>query len=104
MISVFPTHVGVYRLDPQADQWEIRIPHACGGVPFIDVLAAIDNAYSPRMWGCTAERRNKAMVEDVFPTHVGVYRYTEQIAENEERIPHACGGVPGFGKNIFLAK
>ena len=50
---VFPTHVGVYRVDHH--------------------VFAYSSAFSPRTWGCTVFGEIAEGVVVVFPTHVGVY-------------------------------
>ena len=51
---VFPTHVGVYLGVHNAQEEQVRFPHARGGVP--------------------AKAYKKTGNALVFPTHVGVYR------------------------------
>ena len=94
---VFPTHVGVYRLDVPLVHLDCRFPHACGGVPGTDQLAAVKLLFSPRMWGCTGVFMEIPEKVLVFPTHVGVYRYCARSQWLLQRFPHACGGVPKTG-------
>jgi len=51
--SVFPTHVGVYRLNIANVLWANRFPHARGGVPSLERFSGCDWVFSPRTWGCT---------------------------------------------------
>ena len=57
-----------------------RIPHACGGEPF--VAGGMELSVS------------------VFPTRVGVNRNGDHVSPLHPRIPHACGGEPKAGGRI----
>jgi len=53
LISIVPTHVGVYRdIYDHFNPFD-NCPHACGGVPRNVQIATIELILSPRMWGCT---------------------------------------------------
>ena len=53
-------------------------------------------AHSPRVWGWTAVRRAEMRGIDAFPTRVGVDLWPHRRQLWRRRIPHACGGGPGF--------
>ena len=57
---VFPTHVGVYLVAERLKTRTVSFPHACGGVPHIQVPIILVDQFSPRMWGCTYWRRKLA--------------------------------------------
>jgi len=54
--TVFPTHVGVYRVGRWKSARRIGFPHACGGVPVAFARKLSTFSFSPRMWGCTRFR------------------------------------------------
>ena len=54
--------------------------------------------FSPRTWGCTWRFHGQVIEGSVFPTHVGVYRWSHRRAIADRRFPHARGGVPGGGR------
>ena len=50
--EVFPTHVGVFPMQPSARLAAPRLPHACGGVSDDRPRRGVFAGSSPRMWGC----------------------------------------------------
>ena len=72
-VKVFPTHVGVFLSVAVADVLDLGLPHARGGVSFIDDILRITPESSPRTWGCFLEVKIGDCVRRVFPTHVGVF-------------------------------
>ena len=89
-----PTHVGVYRIDTGREFYLLHGPHACGGVPQLNIFNAMIREWSPRMWGCTELIANICNGLLMVPTHVGVYRLYQNLYQREKHGPHACGGVP----------
>ena len=69
-----PTHVGVYRMKRLLDIKFKNGPHACGGVPNYYHIYFYIILWSPRMWGCTGRSIDVMHIEEMVPTHVGVYR------------------------------
>ncbi len=74
-LPVFPTHVGVYREYEPAAHVRVSFPHTCGGVPCERLFRLRNFQFSPHMWGCTFLDGGNDKPEEVFPTHVGVYRF-----------------------------
>ena len=69
----------------------IGLPHARGGVSIRDVLAQLFGESSPRTWGCFHHELVYGTVQNVFPTHVGVFLSTGSNMLNQYRLPHARG-------------
>ena len=49
--EVFPTRVGVNRMEYSNERQEKRIPHTRGGEPDGDITERFSIAYSPHAWG-----------------------------------------------------
>ena len=92
--AVFPTHVGVYLKTLLKRFGGIGFPHARGGVPIRTEVRKLADPFSPRTWGCTSLYNRRVADLKVFPTHVGVYRGTQNIKPLKKSFPHARGGVP----------
>ena len=92
--TVFPTHVGVYRVAQLREFGLPRFPHTRGGVPTGPNVAGDRSEFSPHTWGCTSKKWIKVSFDEVFPTHVGVYRPSPSWAMDGLRFPHTRGGVP----------
>ena len=91
---VFPTGVGVDRDRPIAAATHRRFPHRRGGgPPAIDAQRAMEG-FSPQAWGWTVLATNRFDALQVFPTGVGVDRYTRPIIQRFDRFPHRRGGGP----------
>ncbi len=48
---------------------------------------------SPRTWGCFQDAIFMGMLEEVFPTHVGVFPTVGRRLDDRPGLPHARGGV-----------
>ncbi len=90
---VFPTGVGVFRKRCCRSRRCGCLPHrrggvsgcADGGVPLVES--------SPQAWGCFAPRLRRGAPKTVFPTGVGVFRYTSSAPVLHQCLPHRRGGV-----------
>ena len=91
--GVFPTHVGVFLVQPSSHPPFGRLPHACGGVSVSRWKFAYLQRSSPRMWGCFHPRVAIVNAKRVFPTHVGVFLIISNWGQAAACLPHACGGV-----------
>ena len=69
-----------------------RIPHVCGGEPQMTAPRSTSALYSPRVWGWTERHFREGQAVQVFPTCVGVNRYTKSAIRFAHCIPHVCGG------------
>src|SRR5690606_4922434 len=67
---------------------------ARGGVPTKLLRMRLEDASSPRAWGCTVSPEMFATLWPVVPTRVGVYRFWTQPGGCWNGRPHARGGVP----------
>ena len=94
MTSVFPTHMGVYRLIGLSGLQRVSFPHTRGGVPNSTTKNSLAPAFSPHTWGCTDVGIFAGVDRNVFPTHVGVYRRGGTMARPKIGFPHTRGGVP----------
>ena len=93
-LTVFPTHVGMFRWNGLWDNEPPGFPHACGDVPESRVFDSADFWFSPRMWGCSVPALQARPGEGVSPTHVGMFRAGGARARFVCGFPHACGDVP----------
>ncbi len=69
---VFPTRVGVFLVSAPVKICTYSLPHACGGVSEPVSSATFSFMSSPHMWGCFSLIETAQLVEQVFPTHVGL--------------------------------
>ena len=72
-VLVFPTPVGVFPPTIKVSPLATGLPHARGGVsakntPFILIAQS-----SPRPWGCFLRNAAEDLLQEVFPTPVGVF-------------------------------
>ena len=91
---VFPTHVGMFRSRLLISGHGGRFPHARGDVPTFRGIIILTPKFSPRTWGCSAERKMKIGTSRVFPTHVGMFRCPAVLPADPAGFPHARGDVP----------
>ncbi len=111
---VFPTRVGVYRRVRRCRGLAARFPHTRGGVPNasaslythrrfphtrggVPSRSLIMNSmeeFSPHAWGCTLRQWREDLLDQVFPTRVGVYRVQLGRETTAGSFPHTRGGVP----------
>ncbi|SMG65755.1 conserved hypothetical protein [methanotrophic bacterial endosymbiont of Bathymodiolus sp.] len=70
---VFPTPVGVFPYLKNPPHLFYRLPHARGGVSHNFSSQMVDDASSPRPWGCFLSITPRPSVSTVFPTPVGVF-------------------------------
>ena len=93
ILSVFPTHVGVFLSSPRIVRIPESLPHACGGVSQYGLIDWRLRGSSPRMWGCFRTAEKIPVQLGVFPTHVGVFPGQGSTGTAGAGLPHACGGV-----------
>ena len=72
LIRVLPTRVGVYRMNVKREPVPCSSPHASGGVPWDRFARSLEDAFSPREWGCTGDLVAAFPLVMVVPTRVGV--------------------------------
>ena len=93
---VFPTPVGVFLLFGVYDHEATGLPHARGGVSYLEMKYVIQYQSSPRPWGCFPAGLSAARAGQVFPTPVGVFLALDGESRTQKRLPHARGGVSVF--------
>ena len=93
MLTVFPTHVGVFPLYAPHPSQALRLPHARGGVSDDNFAYFAALASSPRTWGCFFLFFLTISAALVFPTHVGVFLRVDDNNAWRAGLPHARGGV-----------
>ena len=71
VLTVFPTHVGVFLDWIITQSLNCRLPHARGGVSNNDTESLMGSTSSPRTWGCFQGVEVDVAKTGVFPTHVG---------------------------------
>ncbi len=98
---VFPTHVGVFPWDDKARAWTVSLPHARGGVSYEYSSFTTCRGSSPRTWGCFQVSAQVRSAYRVFPTHVGVFLKWILCKLNNQRLPHARGGVSYWRGMVF---
>ncbi len=90
---VFPTHVGVFRVDPDGRVTIACLPHTRGGVSSLLLREEERQQSSPHTWGCFRVRAGDCHVGLVFPTHVGVFPGDCCLQDSRSSLPHTRGGV-----------
>ena len=78
----------------------ICLPHARGGVSATNVIEWEQDGSSPRTWGCFPCILPFPALYGVFPTHVGVFQVRKDFGAPVRSLPHARGGVSGFGQRV----
>ena len=101
--DVFPTPVGVFRIQAGATWPSERLPHARGGVSKSGLVIQAGDGSSPRPWGCFSQSVADCWAYVVFPTPVGVFPEIGNQAAGYVRLPHARGGV-SYDELLFLIR
>ena len=70
---VFPTLVGVFLERGLFSDLVAGLPHARGGVSWVEIRPLLRMTSSPRSWGCFRSGQWATMPGSVFPTLVGVF-------------------------------
>ena len=91
--GVFPTPVGVFLISCGFLFLTLSLPHARGGVSYVDMILSSYPQSSPRPWGVFLFAAALEIYATVFPTPVGVFPPSKVQARINERLPHARGGV-----------
>ena len=72
--TVFPTHVGMFRIIDGDDGSSRGFPHTRGDVPYACRSGRRGGVFSPHTWGCSGQAVGPFPRVAVFPTHVGMFR------------------------------
>ena len=78
------------------------LPHACGGVSWINLPYFRADESSPRLWGCFQAQAALCPQTVVFPTPVGVFLIQDVLSAPMYSLPHACGGVSVVGPTLYV--
>ena len=92
--SVFPTRVGMVRGRSRSRPVPLGIPHTRGDGPPWAWRATPLAPYSPHAWGWSDSRLCHDRRAAVFPTRVGMVRYTYSARVVIQSIPHTRGDGP----------
>ncbi len=92
--NVFPTPVGMVRVDVLDKTANPGFPHARGDGPNRLSSGAVVCVFSPRPWGWSELNQNESLSNTVFPTPVGMVRNRRQHSRGGEGFPHARGDGP----------
>ena len=93
-LSVFPTRVGMDRSLQNLELFWECIPHTRGDGPAIRLTLIVDAQYSPHAWGWTANQLIMNHNDPVFPTRVGMDRFSLTRLIRRCGIPHTRGDGP----------
>ena len=101
--TVFPTPVGMFRQRRPCGSRHKSFPHARGDVPAFFRAASIVSRFSPRPWGCSAQKPTYTASEVVFPTPVGMFRTKRRSTPLSGCFPHARGDVPSNRSQMIIS-
>ena len=73
---LFPTHVGMFRCFCVRSCFNRSFPHTRGDVPPAHRTASCHRFFSPHTWGCSENPSPSSSRRSLFPTHVGMFRFT----------------------------
>ena len=82
-------------------------PHGCGDGPGLSVSIKTRTQFSPRVWGWSEERVLTVQALYVFPTGVGMVRFSHFGHLASCSFPHGCGDGPyrfhrqGYRRSVF---
>lgn len=91
---VFPTCVGMNRVFNTCLLSMFCVPHMCGDGPLNPCIRDFSNTCSPHTWGWTAANAGSVPGNEVFPTYVGMNRYSLFFARKPICVPHMRGDGP----------
>ena len=93
-MPVFPTRVGMFRLQYNHRLGEVCFPHTRGDVPSTSIIGAFGVRFSPHAWGCSVPWQKWPIGNWVFPTRVGMFLDCSGRGRAPRRFPHTRGDVP----------
>ena len=70
------------------------LPRACGDVPAGKNAFFMKKLFTPRLRGCTQERRASDFAAAIYPAPAGMYPTIPITMASSIYLPRACGGVP----------
>ena len=96
--NVFPTPVGMVRVENSTTGADACFPHARGDGPPFKFIRRINQEFSPRPWGWSMLFRAADLEGFVFPTPVGMVRLRTWPIRTMRGFPHARGDGPRKSK------
>ena len=91
--SVFSTCVEVFLQLRHCALADSSFLHVRGGVSIPNAVSPYDSQFSPRVWRCFREERDREPRTDVFSTCVVVFPTDYRTALSAYSFLHVCGGV-----------
>ena len=88
---MFPTHVGIARINGDPARTDLDVPYACGDCASTERIATPGKRCSLRMWGLRGPDAVVAPGRTMFPTHVGIARVKAPTLTIRRYVPYACG-------------
>src|ERR1700693_6290348 len=89
--GVFPTRVGMVRLNTRSASTCFSFPHARGDDPSAPSIRPPNIWFSPRAWGWSVLALVEQGMSNVFPTRVGMVRALTGTTAPTVSFPHARG-------------
>ncbi len=89
--EMFPTHVGIARLEGVNYAWIEDVPYACGDCAATLCYPWKNGRCSLRMWGLRDSVHPIQDRDSMFPTHVGIARSRRSSWTERRDVPYACG-------------
>ena len=94
---LFPTRVGVFLLERASKAAaSFAFPHTRGGVSTGRPQRGQLRGFSPHAWGCFYLKLELVILDQLFPTRVGVFLPLRDAGDRLAAFPHTRGGV-SFG-------
>ena len=92
--GIYPAPAGIYPLRSTSVSMACDLPRACGDVPISIDPAYKEQGFTPRLRGCTQERRASDFAAAIYPAPAGMYPTIPITMASSIYLPRACGGVP----------
>jgi hypothetical protein len=93
----FPTRVGMTRPCRSRPRSRYEFPHAGGDEPITAAEAPEHKRFSPQLWGWAGMGRKAQLLQDSFPTQVGMSRGSRPGNPLLRQFPHTSGDEPLTG-------
>ena len=95
---IYPAPAGVYLLAVCCTDFSGDLPRACGDIPPTEYKRQHGLRFTPRLRGCTQERRASDFAAAIYPAPAGMYPTIPITMASSIYLPRACGGVPASQK------
>ena len=93
-LLVFPTRVGMVRVEAESGAASHGFPHTRGDGPTNMAIYIAPTKFSPHAWGWSVRGRSRHTSAGVFPTRVGMVRGRVHMACSRAGFPHTRGDGP----------